>query len=100
MQLAGLGWDDTFARHFTEATSGLGGKPDDLHPARVAIEFNQIFRVYVDGGELDAITAGRLKHRAGSRAELPAVGDWVVIRKRLEEDRATIVAVLPRRSKF
>jgi ribosome biogenesis GTPase len=31
---------------------------------------------------------------------LPAVGDWVAIRKRRDEDRAVIVAVLPRRSSF
>jgi ribosome biogenesis GTPase / thiamine phosphate phosphatase len=100
MTLAELGWDDTFARHFAATAAGHSGKADDLHPARVGIEFNQIFRVYVEGGELDAITAGRLKHRAQGRAELPAVGDWVAVRKRPEEDRGAIVAVLPRRSKF
>jgi ribosome biogenesis GTPase len=66
----------------------------------VAIEFNQIFRIYVEGGEIDAITAGRLKHRARGRVELPAVGDWVAVRKRPEEDRGVIMAVLPRRSAF
>ena len=65
-----------------------------------AIEFNQIFRVYVEEGELDAVTAGRLKHRATSRAELPAVGDWVAVRKRPSEDRGVILAMLPRRSAF
>src|SRR5690348_13887564 len=75
------------------------GKPDHL-PARVAVEFNHIYRLYVDGGEVDAVASGRLKHHAASRAELPAVGDWVVVRKRPDEDRAAIVAVLPRRSRF
>src|SRR6267378_2051166 len=37
---------------------------------------------------------------AKNRAELPAVGDWVVVRQRAEEDGAVIVAVLPRRSAF
>jgi ribosome biogenesis GTPase len=100
MQLADLGWDDTFAQHFATVASGFSRKGVELHPARVAIEFNQIFRVYVEGGELDAVTAGRLKHRAGSRAELPAVGDWIALRKRPDEDRGAIVAVLPRRSTF
>jgi ribosome biogenesis GTPase len=71
-----------------------------VHPGRVAIEFNQIFRIYIEDGELDAVTAGRLKHRARGRAELPAVGDWVAVRKRPEEDRGVIMAVLPRRSAF
>jgi ribosome biogenesis GTPase len=95
MRLSELGWDDTFARHFAEQAVG-----PDLQPARVAIEFNHNYRVYTDGGELDAMAAGRLKHRAENRAQLPAVGDWVAIRKRPDEDRCAIVAVLPRRSWF
>jgi ribosome biogenesis GTPase / thiamine phosphate phosphatase len=95
MTLAELGWDDRFAAAFEPWQS-----KNDVHPGRVAIEFNQIFRIYVNDGELDAVTAGRLKHRATSRAELPAVGDWVAVRKRASEDRGVIVAMLPRRSAF
>ena len=100
MKLADLGWDETFEAAFTAVAAGVSRTGVALRPARVTIEFNQIFRVYTEEGELDAITAGRLKHRAVSRAELPAVGDWVALRKRPEEDRGAIVAVLPRRSKF
>ena len=95
MTLAELGWNDEFAAAFEPWRSKA-----HVHPGRVAIEFNQIFRIYVEDGELDAITAGRLKHRARGRAELPAVGDWVAVRKRPEEDRGVIMAVLPRRSAF
>jgi ribosome biogenesis GTPase / thiamine phosphate phosphatase len=95
MRLPELGWDETFAHHFAEHLA----RPD-LQPARVAIEFNHNYRVYVDDGELDATAAGRLKHRAQNRAALPAVGDWVAVRKRPDEDRGAIVAVLPRRSWF
>jgi ribosome biogenesis GTPase len=66
----------------------------------VFIEFNYIFRVYIHGGEIDAVLAGRLKHHATSRGELPAVGDWVVVRMRPSDEQGTIVAVLPRRSRF
>ena len=95
MRLPELGWDETFAQHFAEHVA----RPD-LQPARVAIEFNHNYRVYVDDGELDATAAGRLKHRAQNRAEMPAVGDWVAVRKRPDEERGAIVAVLPRRSWF
>jgi len=81
------------------AYEAWGPRPDHV-PARVAVEFNHLYRVYVDGGDLDAVVSGRLKHHAMSRGELPAVGDWVVARKRPEEDRASIVHVLPRRSRF
>jgi ribosome biogenesis GTPase len=43
---------------------------------------------------------GRLRHEAASRRELPAVGDWVAVAPRAVEGRATIHAVLPRRSSF
>ena len=95
VRLTGFGWNETFARHFDEWRSKA-----DLLPARVTIEFNYIYRVATEEGELEATIAGRLKHRASSRSELPAVGDWVVVRKRGDEDRGAIVAVLPRRSWF
>jgi ribosome biogenesis GTPase len=93
--LVELGWTEAFAAAYEPWRSKA-----DVQPGRVGIEFNQIFRIYVDGGEIDAITAGRLKHRARGRAELPAVGDWVAVRKRPDEDRGVILEVLPRRSAF
>jgi ribosome biogenesis GTPase len=95
MALAELGWNETFAKSFEESSTRA-----DLQPARVVIEFNYIYRVATETGELDAVLAGRLKHRAASRSELPAVGDWVVVRRREGEDRGSIVATLPRRSRF
>jgi ribosome biogenesis GTPase len=90
-----LGWDDTLERAY-EAWTGK----QDIQPGRVLIEFNYIYRVWSPQGETEAVLAGRLKHRATSRGELPAVGDWVAIRKRPDEDRGAIVGVLPRRSRF
>jgi len=95
MDLRDLGWDVGFAHHF----EAWAEKPD-VQPGRVFIEFNYLCRVYVDGGELEAVVSGRLKHQASSRSELPAVGDWVAIRKRPAGERGAIVGVLPRRSRF
>jgi ribosome biogenesis GTPase len=95
MQLRDFGWDEGFSHHFDE----WAGKPH-VQPGRVFIEFNYLFRVYVAAGELEATLTGRLKHHADSRSELPAVGDWVVVRKRPDDERGSIVAVLPRRSRF
>jgi ribosome biogenesis GTPase len=94
MRLSELGWDEALAAQFAPHAKA------DVQPGRVAIEFNQNYRVYVDDGEIAAVAAGRLKHHAGSRADLPAVGDWVAVRMRPGEDRGSIQAVLPRRSKF
>ena len=59
-----------------------------------------ICRVWCEGGEIEAVRSGRLTHRATSRRELPAVGDWVMVRKRRDDGRGAIIAVLPRRSWF
>jgi ribosome biogenesis GTPase len=95
MRLDELGWDERLAADFAPWRDTAG-----VQPGRVAIEFNHNYRVYVGNGEIDAVAAGRLKHHAGSRADLPAVGDWVAVRMRPGEDRGAIQAVLPRRSKF
>jgi ribosome biogenesis GTPase len=95
VRLDELGWDEPMAA----AYAAWGARADHL-PARVAVEFNHLYRVYVDGGEVDAVVSGRLKHHAASRGDLPAVGDWVVARKKPDEGRASIVHILPRRSHF
>jgi ribosome biogenesis GTPase len=94
MRLPELGWDETFERQFEQWRR----KPD-VQPGRVAIEFNHIYRIYIDADEIEATASGRLKHHAASRSELPAVGDWVAVRQR-PGHRGAIQAVLPRRSRF
>jgi len=94
IDLLEFGWDERwaslFARHAT---------PDSV-PARVTIEFNHIYRVVTADGELQAQLAGRLRHQAVGRHELPAVGDWISVRRTAGEETGTIEAILPRRSKF
>ena len=95
MRLDDLGWTESFAQHFAQWAD-----KDDVQPGRVGIEFNYLYRVYVADGEIEAMLAGRVKHHAASRSGLPSVGDWVAVRRRPEQDRGAIVAVLPRRSWF
>ena len=92
--LEALGWDVTFADAFvSHAASGH-------EPARVSLEYNYLYRVLTPRGDFIAENAGRLKHDTLHRSELPAVGDWVAIKPAPGETRATIHAVLPRRSRF
>jgi ribosome biogenesis GTPase len=92
--LAALGWDAAWAEVFAPHAA------EGLVPARVAIEFNHLFRLYTGAGEVQAQHAGRLLHAAAGRSALAAVGDWVAIRPREQERTATIDAILPRRSHF
>jgi ribosome biogenesis GTPase len=94
MNLVELGWDQgweaVFAPHAAEGRV----------PARVAIEFNHIYRLAAASGDVQAEQAGRMRHRAAGRHELAAVGDWVAVRMGADGRTGTIEAILPRRSKF
>jgi ribosome biogenesis GTPase len=94
MNLSDLGWDSFFEEHLTQ------NKKDGYVPARIAREDRQAYLAYSEYGELFARVSGKMRHSARSRADFPAVGDWVVIEPRPGEARATIHAVLPRKSKF
>jgi ribosome biogenesis GTPase len=93
-ELKDLGWDDEWERVFAPYAQ------QGLVPARVAIEFNYIYRLYATAGELQGQHAGRLRHEAVSKEQLSAVGDWVAMLPTPGEATATIEAVLPRRTKF
>lgn len=92
--LTEYGWDEGWASACAAHAGGV------LVPARVVIEFNHIYRVVSADGERQAQLAGRLRHQAVGRHELPAVGDWVAIRPTPGERTAQIEQVLPRRSRF
>ncbi len=92
MPLTPLGWSPFFEDAF-EPYAAAG-----LIPARITAQHRGAAVLVTADGELRADVAGRLSHEAES-GEMPAVGDWVAVRPR-EEGRATIHAVLPRRTKF
>jgi ribosome biogenesis GTPase / thiamine phosphate phosphatase len=95
MELTALGWHAGLDAPFAPfAAAGL-------EPARVAVAYGATFRVYTrDGDELADLT-GRLRHEATSRRDLPAVGDWVAVKRTsIAGGRATIHTVLPRKSLF
>ena len=89
--LKDLGWDEGWSKAFAPFAA------DQLVPARVAIEFNYLYRVFAASGELQVQHSGKLRHEAET---LSAVGDWVAVRPSAGEETGTIEAILPRRSKF
>jgi ribosome biogenesis GTPase len=90
--LSQLGWDAAYARDFSAL------RAQGAVPARVVAEHRDRYVVWGADGERAAVLAGRLRHQARSREELPATGDWVAV----DEGRGTaaIHAVLPRRGLF
>ena len=92
--LNALGWNAFFEKAFEPH------KKKGLSAGRVVLEHRRAFRVYTESNELLAEISGRVRYDAATRAELPAVGDWVALTAYPNEKRAIIHAILPRRSKF
>jgi len=92
--LARLGWNERLRQAFAAHASA------DVVPARVVLEHTHIYRVMSEAGESLARVSGRLRHRAATRADFPAIGDWVVLEPSTDSGDARIVAVLPRHSRF
>jgi ribosome biogenesis GTPase len=89
-----FGWNPFFKKHFQTL------KTPDSVPARVTSESKGSFQVYSQYGELAAKISGKMRYRAGEEKQYPAVGDWVVIKPLINEQKGIIHAVLPRKSKF
>jgi ribosome biogenesis GTPase len=93
-ELLALGW--TASRE--EAFAPL--RADDVVPARVTLEHTHIYRVRTATEEWLARVSGRLRHHAATRADFPAVGDWVAVEAPRDDGMARIREVLPRTTRF
>ncbi len=92
MRLEELG----FTSHFLDQLD-----PQDspgLTPARVSRQDVNRYLVMDESGQFTAILPGKARTDITSRAQLPTVGDWVVIDK--ANDPALVVRMLDRASKF
>jgi len=92
--LTAYGWTPALAAAF-EPYGARG-----YQPGRVSLEHTHIYRVITAQDEVLARVAGRLRHHAGTRADFPAVGDWVALEPSAHDGDARINAVLPRTSRF
>jgi len=92
--LTQLGWDSFFQDQFKKI-----GLPD-LVPARVISESKGSYQLFSQYGELTARISGKMRYHTGTENQYPAVGDWVIIKPLVNEQKGIIQAVLPRKSKF
>ncbi|MFC3127469.1 ribosome small subunit-dependent GTPase A [Pseudoroseomonas globiformis] len=68
-------------------------------PGRIIVQQREMHSVMTDGGSLNARLSGRLRHEA-REAGHPTAGDWVALSAKSGDGKATIHAVLPRRTAF
>lgn len=95
IQLKHLGWNDELARA-AEALLQPG-----WYPARISRETKINYSALApETGEHDVVLAGRVWHEAPTDADLPTVGDWVLVDPGEEGELPVIRAVLPRRNRF
>jgi len=94
MNLEDYGWNASLSeKFFPFAQQGL-------LPARVIRGEKNYFRVICRDGELTVRFAGKMRHQADGRQDLPVVGDWVAVEPQFEEGRGVIHAILERFSSF
>ncbi|MCA1591174.1 MAG: ribosome small subunit-dependent GTPase A [Acidobacteria bacterium] len=94
MKLDDFGWDEFFAKSFEPLAA------EGFEAGRVFLQHNKVYMLYTDAGETWAEATGRMHYHARGAEDLPAVGDWVAIRRTDEEGKAKIHEILPRKSKF
>jgi ribosome biogenesis GTPase len=94
LTLEDYGWDKFFADSFEPFAR------EGFDVGRVALQHNRALVLYTAAGETQAETTGRLRYLARGTEDLPAVGDWVAIKRTQDEGHAKVHEILPRRSKF
>lgn len=94
MQLEELGWNDFFQGQFETI-----GK--ELVRARVRRQDAGGYQLFAEAGDMQAVLTGKFRHQANSKADLPTVGDWVLVETLPNEPGKGIIRyLLARRSKF
>jgi ribosome biogenesis GTPase len=94
MQLTDLGWNPFFEAHFEQYRN------ENFSAMRIIRENRGKYSAHGEAGELTCEVSGRFRFDADSKANFPAVGDWVAGSVRTGEKKATIHALLPRKSVF
>lgn len=95
ISMKNLGWTEDLA-----AACEAMQRPE-WYPARISRETKINFSVLAEGrGEHEVVLAGKVWHDAATDADLPTVGDWVMVDPGEGVELPVIRAVLPRRNRF
>jgi ribosome biogenesis GTPase / thiamine phosphate phosphatase len=91
IKLEDLGYDDFFDSKWKAL------ELKNLSAGRVIAEHKEAYKVKCSDGEYLAKITGKQIFNAATRADFPAVGDWVAITK-LDKEKAVIQNILPRKT--
>lgn len=94
MQLSDLGWNTFFETSFEPF------RKQGLTPMRIIRVNREKYTAYSEHGEFNCEVSGKFRFESDSKSKFPAVGDWVAASILPDENRATIHALLPRKSVF
>jgi ribosome biogenesis GTPase len=94
MNLNILGWTTSHSEQFASHSA------EGFVPARVAEEHRERYLIFGEFGERNAEVTGKLRFGASSRADFPAVGDWVAAQVNSPDSPAIIHSILPRTTSF
>lgn len=94
MNLEELGWNSSLQDFITRQETS------DLIPGRISNVSGRRYRVMTEEGELSATLLPSAYRTVVHRSDLPAVGDWVGLKKNVEINRYQIYLVLPRKNKL
>lgn len=92
LNLLNLGWNSELQKYYEP------WKEQGYSVGRIVQEHKHYYKVATLNGELLGEISGKMRFDATSRADLPAVGDWVILKE--SSTNAMIHAILPRKSKF
>lgn len=94
MQLTELGWESFFDKNFEPY------KNEGFSAIRIIKASREKYVAYGDLGEFSCEISGKFRFETDGKGNFPTVGDWVVASIRLNEKKATIHSLLPRKSVF
>lgn len=101
MNLNELGWNDFFQQQLHALTESTPGNSALLFPARISRQDLAVYHLWSGKGELSGTLPGKTYYKSTSKADLPTVGDWVLVESlRDEPDKVVIRHLLERQSKF
>jgi len=89
-----LGWNSFFESHFIKYNQ----QSTTYMPARIISVQRHLYSILSEYGELKGEVTGKFRYEVQSIEKYPAVGDWVGIIKKEQEDQAIIHFLLPRRT--